>query len=69
MAQKPWRTVQVGEDTGRFTREQIRAAVEAVNRRKDAKGLNGRRNPSGNGASSSTADEGKTARRRSTGEA
>jgi hypothetical protein len=43
MAQKPWRTVQVSEDTGRFTREQVQAAVEAVKAQKEAKNKSGDR--------------------------
>ena len=54
MAKKPWRTVQVGEDAGRFTRQQIIDAVEAVKARKEAKS-NGRRSTTGGRSSSSTA--------------
>ena len=42
MAKKPWRTVQFGEDTGRFTREQIRDAVRAVKERNESKSKKGR---------------------------
>lgn len=66
MAGKPWRTLHVGEDTGRFTREQIRAAVVAVKARKEAKRMNGGRSPSKNEASTSVADKGPATRNQST---
>ena len=46
MAKKPWRTVHVGEDTGRFTRQQIIDAVEAVKAEKEAKSKKVPRSPS-----------------------
>ena len=36
-AKKPWRTIIFSEDTGRFTREQIRAAVRAVREENERK--------------------------------
>lgn len=51
MAKKPWRVVQVGDDAGRFTREQIEAAVQAVKDRKEAKGRKGRSGPFNHGPS------------------
>ena len=50
MAKKPWRTVQFSEDTGRFTREQIRAAVRAVKERNEAKSRNRSRSADGQSA-------------------
>ena len=43
MAQKPWRPIQVSEDTGRFTRRQIEDAVRAVKERNEARKKNARR--------------------------
>lgn len=37
MAKKPWRVVQMGGETGRFTREQIERAVRVVKERNEAK--------------------------------
>ena len=37
MPQKPWRPIVVGEVSGRFTRQQIEAAVEAVKARNEGK--------------------------------
>jgi hypothetical protein len=37
MASKPWRTVIISEETGRFTREQIEAAVLAAMAETEAK--------------------------------
>jgi hypothetical protein len=42
MAKKPWRTVQFGEDTGRFTRQQYADAVRAVKERNEAGNRKGR---------------------------
>jgi hypothetical protein len=41
MAKKPWRTLHVGEDTGRFTREQIAQAIKAARERTEGKSRNG----------------------------
>ena len=41
MAKKPWRVLQVGDDTGRFTRQQIEDAVRVVRERNEAKRRNG----------------------------
>lgn len=37
MTTKPWREVQISEETGRFTREQIERAVRVVKERNAAK--------------------------------
>jgi hypothetical protein len=42
MAKKPWRPIQVSEDTGRFTRRQAEDAVRAVKERNQARNKNGR---------------------------
>jgi hypothetical protein len=42
MAKKPWRPIQFGEDTGRFTLEQVRAAVRVVKERNEARKKKGR---------------------------
>jgi len=43
MAKKPWRTLHVGEDTGRFTREQIAQAIKAAREYTERKSRNGAR--------------------------
>jgi hypothetical protein len=47
MAKKPWRTVQFGEDTGRFTRQQYVDAVRAVRERNEARNKQGRQSVDG----------------------
>ena len=47
MAKKPWRPIQVSEDTGRFTRRQAEDAIRAVKERNQARNKAGGRSADG----------------------